>query len=174
MEQISGDDDRRPVPGYPEYVVSRDAVVYSTAKGETPRELIAAPRMQRNRRDPGRLRVKIGPATSRVSIDLASAVCEAYHGERPGGANIEFIDGNHLNCHADNVAWKLSRSGVSDVEFVRAWQASETSAECADRLGVSPATVWSRVRRLIAKGVRLRPPLRLEIDALNAMIEELE
>jgi hypothetical protein len=165
----------QPIPGHPEYVVTREGQVYSTiaAKaGSEPTALIASPRMQRNRRGVGRLRVKLGPAKSRVSIDLASVVCEVYHGERPGGAIIEFLDGNQMNCHADNLAWRLSRSGVSDIEFVRAWQASETSAECADRLGVSSAAVSSRVERLTKKGVRLRQPsTRLDVDALNLMIE---
>jgi hypothetical protein len=67
---------------------------------------------------------------------------------------------------------------VSPEDFVRAWQASSSLAEVADKLHLSIAGVSTRAQSYRKKGVRLkRFPHRLatiDVAALNAIIDEGE
>lgn len=177
---LDDNEEARPIRGWPMYLVSREGRIYSTVatqSGGPPTELVRRIKPRRGPRDnrAPRYRVSVGPASKRVYLDVASVVCEAFHGPRPDGGIIEFTDGNSLNCHADNLGWKITQSGVSDREFVVAWQSSQSVAECADRLGLSNSSVWHRAKKLIDRGVRLRDMrIKTDIDLLNELLDDMD
>lgn len=69
------------------------------------------------------------------------------------------------------------RYGVDPEKFVRAWQASETAQEVADRLGMPKSNVLSRAANYRKKGVVLKEMKRsnvrqIDVEQLNGVSEE--
>lgn len=86
-------------------------------------------------------------------------VCEAYHGTCPPGLQASHIDGDSLNCQADNLCWETPRentrrkyehgtmnerhkvSPAAEQEIVEKLLAGVTQTEIAKDLGISQSTV---------------------------------
>lgn len=69
---------------------------------------------------------------------------------------------------------------VTPEEFVRTWQSSDSTAEVAEKLGMTHPAAYQRSRVYREKGIHLKEmppgngrPYRLDPDALNSLIEEL-
>tara|TARA_R110000824_G_scaffold71096_2_gene182217 strand:- start:1597 stop:1839 length:243 start_codon:yes stop_codon:yes gene_type:complete len=69
---------------------------------------------------------------------------------------------------------------VDIVEFVKAWQASESRQQVANKLGVTYGAIASREKNLRKYGVNLkemakgRRGIQIDADALNALITECD
>lgn len=66
--------------------------------------------------------------------------------------------------------------GVTDVQFVEAWTTSSNIDEVMQKTGLPRNAVYSRVNSYRHKGVKLkhmkRPAVRMDIEALNAIVEK--
>jgi hypothetical protein len=51
----------------------------------------------------------------RVTLQVHVVVCEAFHGPRPSPRHqARHLDGNRLNCRADNLAWGTPAENTAD------------------------------------------------------------
>ena len=138
-------------PSIPGYIVTRTGEVYSDTD---PPLLMAARNRVGNKAE--RSRVKLSSGGKVRDYYIAALVLTAWHGDRPEGAVAQHYDGDPLNCHADNLYWGYPQSRLDPVEFVRAWQSSHSFHEVAERMGATYATVLSRGRKMLDRGVPLK------------------
>lgn len=79
---------------------------------------IITPRCVPVKRTGPRLLVTFMDRATKHDRRVARMVCEAFHGEPPPGHVATFIDGDSLNCRADNLRW-ATRSEVSQATVAR-------------------------------------------------------
>lgn len=169
----------RQVPGHSLYLVSIDGRFWTTAIDGEPAEKTLAERRSNKRTDKGaaRMRLRVTHQGRVIMLDAASLACEAWHGPRPEGAYVAFLDGEMDNLAAENLGWRMADVKISDADFVRAWQTSHSMHEVAEKCGgMSVASVYHRAKALRGNGVRLKDIVRAksDADALNALIDQMD
>lgn len=158
--------DVRTLPEYPELLFGADGVIYSTL---TDPPLARSPRVCGSNQT---LRMIVGGR----QVNCTRMMCEAWHGPPPPGGVANRINGQPDDIRPENLQWlDASNRQVSGTEFVRAWQASGSVAEVADRLGLTAATCRLRAGRLREHGVPLREltTSRNDYGDLAALAREL-
>lgn len=93
-----------PVPGHPKYKIDENGIVH----GKTGLRLKTFPNRQ------GYLRFTTYEAGRWQQVSVAVKVCEAFIGPRPEGYHAAHIDGNPLNNHVSNLAWKTPEENEAD------------------------------------------------------------
>ena len=68
---------------------------------------------------------------------------------------------------------------VSAEQFIKVWQTSESADEVAERLRMPKGIVHARASNYRTAGIKLkkmprRPKNRLDVDALNRLIEQID
>lgn len=167
------DAETRLLPWLPGYSIAADGVVYS--------EMGRRPRAIKPKLLEGKPRVQLSTPNGLRYCYVAVLVAEAWIGPRPEGHVVHYRDGNPANVAASNLSWGMPGTPkiVSDEDFVRAWQASESGREVVERTGLSLPSVRSRSSQLRRLGVPLkrlklgRRRDEIDIEALKRLAEEL-
>lgn len=129
-------------------------------------------------------RINAGPGESRwIPVDVAKAICIAFHGPRPEGKTVSHLNGDVQDNRPENLAWETqaenlarrkdhgthdagtanSRAALTAerVGWIHAWrQQGRTQQEIADALGVSRTTVLRVLngKRYVADVTASEPP----------------
>src|SRR6266536_5457423 len=128
----------RPVPSDPALEASDLGRIRIAATAR-----ILRARLVKVKRTQPRLQVTYREKTSWRDRRVARLVCEAFHGLPPTPQHVAmFIDGDSLNCRADNVRW-ATRTEVAQTTVARGRHRSgkQVLAErrrCAQARGVEP------------------------------------
>ena len=71
----------------------------------------------------------------------------------------------------------MSKKRASAVEFVMIWQASKSTKEVAEKLGLSCNAAYNRAGRMCQRGVKLKRLTnspRFDVKSLNKLIKEMD
>jgi len=106
---VKNQDDAKEIPGYPGYKVTAGAKVFGrygeieTIYWDTAEN---AEKSKRGEYVDYRKRVRIGARGKQKFALVAELVCLAFHGSKPEGSALFYLDGNDENDHAENVCWR--------------------------------------------------------------------
>ncbi len=176
-ERLPDGVDARPIESLPGYLVTADGRFWTTLIDGAPAIKTLSVRKSNTRKDDSnqRLRLRANRNGRVIMLDAATLACETWHGERPPGAVVGFLDGDKSNISSDNIGWRFPNTAISDVEFVKAWQSSHSVIEVAEKLGgVSSVLIYGRAKEMRGRGVKLktfRVADQASVDELNAIIE---
>jgi len=111
----------KPVPGYPDLLVSECGEVFTTRyRGRLPKGRPAKAVQRRLRTHPDRdgyLRVYLTLDGRIVERGVHNLVCRAYHGEPPSPSHeAQHKDGSRTNNVPDNLKWGVQKENAEDRE----------------------------------------------------------
>lgn len=165
-----------PLPGAQGYFIGSDGRAYSLLGPRgAPGKL--HPLGAKNNR--GFLRVQLSVDGLLYYPYLAAAVLTAFDRPRPDGHDVQYDDGNPLNCALTNISWQVVRAPqVSAAQFVRVWQSSDSIQQVADTLGLEKGSVYCRGASMKKHGVPLKQltgqrGLKIDWDELATIAESL-
>jgi hypothetical protein len=137
------------IPNYPDYEVTNKGIVRRTE----PRKGAPAKDLKTHLDKNGRAYVTLMAEGKQKKLYLATLVGETFLGKPGPGQRYQPKDGNPLNCAASNLEsvyyQRGSRNGnvkVSDEEIQKLLKKKLPVKEIAQRLGVTKAAIYRRIK----------------------------
>lgn len=168
MPEFDSTTEYRPIPNFPGYIAGNDGTIWTCRERGGPRQWRLGSSWKP-------MRLTVGPAGyKRIRVTDATAKCRcrfvhllvlyAFKGPCPEGLQGRHLNGNRLDCRADNLAWGTVQENHDDK------QRHGTTAR-GERDGNSKLTETDvrEIRRLASQGVFLKEiARRFDISDINA------